>query len=242
MTSPFLGEFLGTMVLVLLGNGVVAGVVLKRSKAEASGWMVITAGWAFAVMAGVFTAIACGSSDAHLNPAVTLGFAVRAGNFGKVTPYIGAQMLGAVVGAALVWLHYLPHWKETPDAPAKLACFCTAPAIRSLIPNLISEIIGTFVLVFVVGAIFSKSVAAAGPGSLGPYLVGSLVWGIGLSLGGTTGYAINPARDLGPRVAHAILPIAEKGGSDWGYAPIPVVGPLVGGMLAGWLLRILAVS
>jgi glycerol uptake facilitator protein len=242
MTSPFLGEFLGTMVLVLLGNGVVAGVVLKRSKAEASGWMVITAGWAFAVMAGVFTAIACGSSDAHLNPAVTLGFAVRAGDFGKVAPYIGAQVLGAVVGAGLVWLHYLPHWRETPDAPAKLACFCTAPAIRSLIPNLISEIIGTFVLVFVVGAIFSKNVAAAGPGSLGPYLVGSLVWGIGLSLGGTTGYAINPARDLGPRVAHAILPIAEKGGSDWGYAPIPVVGPLVGGMLAGWLMRILAVS
>ena len=241
MTSPFLGEFLGTMVLVLLGNGVVAGVVLKRSKAEASGWMVITAGWAFAVMAGVFTAIACGSSDAHLNPAVTLGFAVRAGNFGKVAPYIGAQMLGAVVGAGLVWLHYLPHWKETPDAPAKLACFCTAPAIRSLIPNLISEIIGTFVLVFVVGTIFSKSVAAAGPGSLGPYLVGSLVWGIGLSLGGTTGYAINPARDFGPRVAHAILPIAEKGGSDWGYAPIPVVGPLVGGALAGWLLRTLVV-
>ena len=242
MTSPFLGEFLGTMVLVLLGNGVVAGVVLKRSKAEASGWIVITAGWAFAVMAGVFTAIACGSSDAHLNPAVTLGFAVRAGNFGKVAPYIGAQMLGAVVGAGLVWLHYLPHWKETPDAPAKLACFCTAPAIRSLIPNLISEIIGTFVLVFVVGAIFSKNVAAAGPGSLGPYLVGSLVWGIGLSLGGTTGYAINPARDLGPRVAHAILPIAEKGGSDWGYAPIPVVGPLLGGALAGWLLRILAIA
>jgi glycerol uptake facilitator protein len=241
MTSPVLGEFLGTMVLVLLGNGVVAGVVLKRSKAEASGWMVITAGWAFAVMAGVFTAIACGSSDAHLNPAVTLGFAVRAGNFGKVAPYIGAQMLGAVVGAGLVWLHYLPHWKETPDAPGKLACFCTAPAIRSLIPNLISEIIGTFVLVFVVGAIFSKNVAAAGPGSLGPYLVGSLVWGIGLSLGGTTGYAINPARDLGPRVAHAILPIAEKGGSDWGYAPIPVVGPLVGGMLAGWLMRALAI-
>jgi glycerol uptake facilitator protein len=230
------------MILVLLGNGVVAGVVLKRSKAEGSGWIVITAGWAFAVMAGVFTAIACGSSDAHLNPAVTLGFAVRAGDFGKVAPYIGAQMLGAVVGATLVWLHYLPHWTQTPDAPAKLACFCTAPAIRSLLPNLISEIIGTFVLVFVVGAIFSKNVAASGPGSLGPYLVGSLVWGIGLSLGGTTGYAINPARDLGPRVAHAILPVAEKGGSDWGYAPIPVVGPLLGGVLAGWILRILAVA
>jgi glycerol uptake facilitator protein len=243
MTSPFLGEFLGTMILVLLGNGVVAGVVLKRSKAEGSGWMVITAGWAFAVMAGVFTAIACGSSDAHLNPAVTLGFAVRAGDFGKVGPYLAAQLLGALVGATLVWLHYLPHWKETPDGSAKLACFCTAPAIRCLIPNLLSEIIGTFVLVFVVGAIFSKSVGATGlAAGLGPYLVGSLVWGIGLSLGGTTGYAINPARDFGPRLAHSILPIAGKGGSDWSYAGIPVVGPMVGGALAGWLLRILAVS
>ncbi len=242
MTSPFLGEFLGTMILVLLGNGVVAGVVLKRSKAEGSGWMVITTGWAFAVMAGVFTAIACGSSDAHLNPAVTLGFAVRAGNFGKVAPYLAAQLLGAVVGAALVWLHYLPHWKETPDGSAKLACFCTAPAIRRFIPNLCSEIIGTFVLVFVVGSIFSKSVAATGPGSLGPYLVGSLVWGIGLSLGGTTGYAINPARDFGPRLAHSLLPITGKSGSDWSYAPIPVIGPLLGGALAGWLLRLLAVS
>jgi glycerol uptake facilitator protein len=242
MTSPFLGEFLGTMILVLLGNGVVAGVVLKRSKAESSGWMVITAGWAFAVMAGVFTAIASGSSDAHLNPAVTLGFAVRAGNFDKLAPYVAAQLLGALVGAALVWLHYLPHWKETPDASAKLACFCTAPAIRRMIPNLLSEIIGTFVLVFVVGAIFSRSVAAAGPGSLGAYLVGSLVWGIGLSLGGTTGYAINPARDFGPRVAHSILPVAGKGGSDWSYAAIPVIGPLLGGVLAGWLLRVLAVS
>jgi glycerol uptake facilitator protein len=242
MTSPFLGEFLGTMILVLLGNGVVAGVLLKKSKAEASGWMVITTGWAFAVMAGVFTAIACGSSDAFLNPAVTLGFAVRAGSFEKVVPYFAAQFFGAFVGATLVWLHYLPHWQETPDARAKLACFCTAPAIRRMIPNLISEIIGTFVLVFVVGAIFSKSVGATGPAAgLGAYLVGSLVWGIGLSLGGTTGYAINPARDFGPRLAHFVLPVAGKGGSDWGYAPIPVVGPLLGGALAGLLLRILAV-
>lgn len=242
MTSPFLGEFLGTMILVLLGDGVVAGVVLRRSKVEGSGWMVITAGWAFAVMAGVFTAIACGSSDAHLNPAVTLGFAVRAGSFEKLAPYFVAQLLGALAGAALVWLHYLPHWKETPDASAKLACFCTAPAIRQLIPNLLSEIIGTFVLVFVVGAIFSKNVAATGPAAgLGAYLVGSLVWGIGLSLGGTTGYAINPARDLGPRLAHSILPVAGKGRSDWSYAPIPVIGPLVGGALAGWLLRFLVV-
>lgn len=242
MTSPFLGEFLGTMMLVLLGDGVVAGVLLKRSKGEGSGWMVITTGWALAVMAGVFTAIACGSSDAHLNPAVTLGFAVRAGSFGKCLPYIMAQLLGAMSGAALVWLHYLPHWRETPDAATKLACFCTAPAVRKAAANLISEIIGTAVLVFVVGAIFSKAVAAGGPGALGPYLVGSLVWGIGLSLGGTTGYAINPARDLGPRLAHALLPVAGKGSSDWSYAPIPVIGPLAGGALAGWLLRLLAVS
>lgn len=243
MASPLLGEFLGTMILVLLGDGVVAAVLLKRSKAEDGGWIVITAGWAFAVMAGVFTAIACGSSDAHLNPAVTLGFAVRDANFAKFLPYLAAQMLGGIAGAALVWLHYLPHWKETPDAAAKLACFCNAPAIRSFLPNLLSEIIATFVLVFVVGAIFSKSVAATGPAAgLGPYLVGSLVWGIGLSLGGPTGYAINPARDLGPRIAHAILPIAGKGGSDWGYAHIPVIGPLIGGTVAGLLLRVLAIS
>ena len=242
MTSPFLGEFLGTMMLVLLGDGVVAGVLLKRSKAEGSGWMVITAGWAFAVMAGVFTAIACGSSDAHLNPAVTLGFAVWRGSFSKFAPYAAAQILGALTGGVLVWLHYFPHWKETSEGAAKLGCFCTAPAIRRMIPNLVSEIIGTFVLVFVVGAIFSKRVAEVGPGSLGPYLVGSLVWGIGLSLGGTTGYAINPARDFGPRLAHAILPIAGKSSSDWGYASVPVIGPLLGGALAGWLLRVLAVS
>lgn len=241
-TPAFLGEFLGTLILILLGDGVVAGVLLKRSKAEGSGWMVITAGWAFAVMCGVFTAIACGSSDAHLNPAVTLGFAVRAGSFGKCLPYILAQLLGAIAGATLVWLHYLPHWKETPDTGTKLACFCTAPAIRNVIANLISEIIGAAVLVFVVGAIFSRAIAATGPGPLGPYLVGSLVWGIGLSLGGTTGYAINPARDLGPRIAHAILPISGKGPSDWSYAPIPVIGPLLGGALAGFLLRLVEIS
>jgi len=242
MTSPLLGEFMGTMILVLLGDGVVAGVLLKRSKAEGTGWLVITTGWAFAVMAGVFTAIACGSSDAHLNPAVTVGFAVRAGNFGSVGPYIIAQLLGAIVGGGLVWLHYFPHWKETPDQGVKLGCFCTAPAIRSLIPNFLSEVLATFVLVFVVGAIFSKNVSATGPAAgFGGYLVGSLVWGIGLSLGGTTGYAINPARDLGPRLAHAILPVAGKGGSDWNYAPIPVFGPLVGGTLAGLLLRALSI-
>jgi glycerol uptake facilitator protein len=242
MTSPLVGEFLGTMVLILLGNGVVAGVLLKGSKAEGGGWIVITAGWAFAVMAGVFTAIACGSSDAHLNPAVTLGFAARTADFSKVASYSVAQLLGGIAGATLVWLHYLPHWRETPDASAKRACFCTAPAIRRSIPNLVSEVIGTFVLVFVVGAIFSKSVALTGPvAGLGPYLVGSLVWGIGLSLGGTTGYAINPARDLGPRIAHALVPLAGKGPSDWNYAPIPIVGPLLGGAFAGLALRALGV-
>jgi glycerol uptake facilitator protein len=187
--------------------------------------------------------VACGSSDAHLNPALTLGFAVRDGSFAKCVPYAVAQLLGAMLGAALVWLQYLPHWKETPDAEAKRACFCTAPAIRNAATNVLSEIIATFVLVLVIAAIFSKRVSATGPAAgLGTYLVASLVWGIGLSLGGPTGYAINPARDLGPRIAHAILPISGKGGSDWGYAAIPVVGPLIGGSLAGLLLRVLAIS
>jgi len=230
---------MGTMVLVLLGDGVVAGVLLKRSKAESSGWIVITAGWAIAVMAGVFTANACGSKDAHINPAVTLGFAVASGDFHKLAPYFAAQMLGALLGAALVWLHYLPHWRETADPSLKLGVFCTAPAIRSAGANLVSEIIATLALVVVIAAIFSKAVVQTGLAiGLGPYLVGSLVWGIGLSLGGTTGYAINPARDLGPRLAHAILPIAGKGGSDWGYAAIPVIGPLIGGAIAGVLIKI----
>jgi len=238
MTTPFVGEFVGTLILILLGDGVVAGVVLKRSKAESSGWLVIATGWAFAVMAGVFAAIACGSKDAHLNPAVTLGFAVSTGDYSKLAPYITAQLLGALAGAILVWLHFLPHWKETPESNLKLAVFCTGPAIRNAAANLISEIIGTFVLVFIVGAIFSKAVSKVGVAAgLGPYLVGSLVWGIGLSLGGTTGYAINPARDLGPRIAHALLPIPGKRDSDWSYAGIPVIGPLLGAALAGILIR-----
>jgi len=240
MTSPFFGEFMGTLILILLGDGVVAGVLLKRSKAESSGWMVITSAWAFAVMAGVFAAIACGSRDAHLNPAVTLGFAISSGDYSKLALYLPAQLLGAFAGATLVWLHYFPHWKETQDPSLKLAVFCTSPAIRNLFANLISEIIGTFVLVFIVGAIFSKAVAGIA-GGLGPYLVASLVWGIGLSLGGTTGYAINPARDLGPRIAHALLPIPGKRDSDWSYATIPVVGPLLGSGLAGLLLRALKI-
>jgi glycerol uptake facilitator protein len=242
MHSAWLGEFLGTMILILLGDGVVAGVLLGKAKSQGAGWMVITAGWAFAVMAGVFTSIACGSADAHLNPAVTLGMAVRGGSFQNVLPYAAAQVLGAMAGATLVWLHYLPHWRATADADAKLSCFCTGPAIRSVLANLLSEIIATFVLVFVAGAIFSKAIAVGGPAAgLGPYVVGCLVWGIGLSLGGTTGYAINPARDFGPRLTHAILQIAGKGGSDWGYAPIPIIGPLAGGVLAGLALRTLGI-
>lgn len=240
MLSKCFGEFMGTLVLILLGDGVVANVLLKRSKAEGAGWMVIASGWAFAVMAGVFTAIACGSNDAHINPAVTIGFAISSGQFTKIVPYLAAQTAGAFVGAIFVWLHFLPHWKETPDQSLKRACFCTAPAIRNFGANLMSEIIGTLVLVFVVGAIFSKAVAVSGPASgLGPYLVASLVWGIGLSLGGTTGYAINPARDFGPRLAHSVLPIANKGSSDWSYASVPIIGPVIGGALAGFLLRVI---
>lgn len=238
MPSAAFGEFLGTFVLVLLGDGIVAGVLLKGSKAENAGWTAITAGWAFAVMAGVFTAIAAGSPDAHINPAVTLGFALSSGDFSKLGPYALAQTAGAFLGAVGVWIHYLPHWQPTQDANYKLGTFCTIPAVRQPVANLLSEAIGTFLLVLVVAAIFSHRVAASGPAAgLGPYLVGSLVWGIGLSLGGTTGYAINPARDFGPRLAHAILPIPNKRDSDWGYAPIPIIGPLVGGALAGLLAR-----
>jgi glycerol uptake facilitator protein len=228
------GEFAGTFMLILLGDGVVAGVLLKRSKGENAGWFAITAGWAFAVFAGIFTAIACGSADAHLNPAVTLSAAVASGDFTKFAPYALAQLAGAFLGAVVVWIHYGPHWALTDDHDLKLGTFCTIPAVRHPAFNLASEIIGTFVLALVVAAIFSRRVAATGPSAgLGPFLVGSLVWGIGLSLGGTTGYAINPARDLGPRLAHALLPIPGKRDSDWGYAAIPVAGPLIGGALAG---------
>lgn len=246
--SQFMGELLGTMTLILLGNGVVAGVLLNQSKAQNAGWIVITAGWAFAVMAGVFVSTATGSPGAELNPAVTIAVLVR-GQMDVTTAFLHilAQFLGAIIGATLVWLHYLPHWGETPDPGLKLAAFSTGPAIRNTLTNLISEIIGTFVLLFVIFSIFGKlspgqvGTAVSGLqgfpafGGLGPLLVGSLVWGIGLSLGGPTGYAINPARDLGPRIAHALLPIEGKGDSDWSYAWIPVVGPIIGGILAAVL-------
>jgi len=231
----------GTLILIFMGDGVVANALLKKSKAEGSGWIVLTGGWCFAVMAAIFAATACGSRDANINPAVTLGFAIVSGDYSKLLPYAAAQMLGAFAGAVLVWVFFFPHWRETTDASHKLAVFCTGPAIRNPLANLTSEIMGTFFLVFFVAAIFSKAVASSSgfaPG-MGPYLIGALIWGIGLSLGGTTGFAVNPARDLSPRIAHAILPIPGKGTSDWGYAPIPIFGPLIGGGLAGLLIRFL---
>jgi glycerol uptake facilitator protein len=233
-----LGEILGTMTLILLGNGVVAGVLLNKSKSQNAGWIVITAGWAFAVMAGVFVAAAAGSAEADLNPAVTIAKMVRGGTTATdgIMRIIG-EFIGAFIGAVLVWLAYLPHWGETSDAGLKLAVHSTGPAIRDTVSNLLTEIIGTFVLVFVIFAIFSKGGAAAGApaAGVGPYLVAALVWGIGLSLGGPTGYAINPARYLGPRIAHAVLPIPGKGDSDWAYSWIPVVGPIIGGVIAAIL-------
>jgi len=224
-----IAETFGTALLIILGDGVVAGVLLARSKAQNAGWIVITTGWALAVAVAVY-AIG-GLTGAHLNPAVTIGLAViapaEANAWGNVPWYLAGEFLGAFIGAVIVWLHYLPHWQETEDPGLKLAVFSTGPAIRNTTSNLVSEIIGTFILVFGVLAIVSNELA---PG-LGALLIGLLVWGIGLSLGGPTGYAINPARDLGPRIAHAVLPIAGKGDSDWSYSWIPVVGPIIGGIL-----------
>lgn len=239
--SPFLAEVLGTMLLIILGDGVVANVVLNQTKGQNSGWIVITAGWAFGVTVAVY---AVGTfSGAHLNPAVTIGLA-SIGKFAwaSVPGYIAAQMLGALLGATIVWLAYLPHWAVTQSQGSKLAVFCTGPAIRNPGSNLITEIIGTAVLVLGVLAILTPKNLNPEHGwnvGLGPALVGVIVWAIGLSLGGPTGYAINPARDLGPRLAHALLPIAGKGSSDWDYAWIPVVGPIIGGVLAAFLYKAL---
>ncbi|MFO7245392.1 MAG: MIP/aquaporin family protein [Thermaerobacter sp.] len=228
--SPFMGELIGTMILILLGDGVVANVLLARSKGQNAGWIVITTGWALAVAMGVY---AVGDiSGAHLNPAVTLGLA-SIGQFpwSDVPAYLVAQMLGAILGAVLVYLAYLPHWAVTDDPALKLAVFSTGPAVRSPGANLVTEIIGTAMLLLGVLAIGANQLAQG----LNPLLIGFLVWSIGLSLGGPTGYAINPARDLGPRIAHAILPIPGKGSSDWGYAWVPVVGPIIGGVLGAVL-------
>ena len=227
--SIFGAEVIGTGLLILLGNGVVAGVLLNLSKAQNGGWIVITWGWGLGVMTAVF---AVGQfSGAHLNPAVTIGFAVEGRtDWGDVPEYLAGEFVGAFIGATLVWLAYLDHWRETEDPGLKLACFSTAPAIRNPVANLITEIVGTFVLVFAIMAFFADD-ATAGTG-LGGLIVGLLVLAIGLSLGGPTGYAINPARDLGPRIMHAILPISGKGSSDWEYSWIPVVGPITGGIIA----------
>lgn len=232
--SPYVAEFFGTLILILLGNGVVAGVVLKGTKSENAGWLTIVIGWGLAVTLAIYGVGRI--SGAHINPAVTIAF-WAAGDFesGKVLGYIIAQLAGAFTGAILVWLHYFPHWKISDNPALKLAAFSCAPAIRSTAVNLLSEIIGTMVLV--TGLLFIGANKFAD--GLNPLIVGALIISIGLSLGGTTGFAINPARDLGPRIAHFVLPIPGKGPSDWAYSWIPVAGPLIGGLLGAGLYKIL---
>jgi glycerol uptake facilitator protein len=240
--SEFTAELIGTMFLILLGNGVVANTVLKGTKGNSGGWMVITTGWALAVFVGVV--IASPFSGAHLNPAVTLGLAI-AGKFAwsKVLIYIIAQIIGSILGALLVWIVYRDHFNSTADPDTQLAVFSTSPAIKNSLFNLLSEIIGTFVLIFVLfyftNAEFGDQKTPIGLGSLGALPVAFLVWAIGLSLGGTTGYAINPARDFGPRIAHAFLPIKDKGNSNWKYAWIPIAGPFIGAIIAAVLYLVL---
>lgn len=229
----YLAEFFGTMLLIVLGDGVVAGVVLKGTKSENSGWLTIVLGWGLAVTLAIYAV--GGISGAHLNPAVSIGLA-WSGNFdwNLVPGYCLAQLAGAFVGAMLVWIHYLPHWKKTDSAEAKLAVFSSGPAVRSTVNNLISEMIGTMVLVLGLLCIGTNKFVDG----LNPLVVGLLIISIGLSLGGTTGFAINPARDLGPRIAHFVLPIPGKGSSDWSYAWIPVVGPILGGLLGAWVYHL----
>ncbi len=243
----YLAELVGTMLLVILGDGVVANVCLARTKGKDSGWMVIATAWGLAVALAVYTVGRI--SGAHINPAVTLSLAsIGAFDAALVPGYITAQVIGAFLGAIVVWLSYLPHFDATEDADTLRAVFCTAPAIRSLGANVLAEVLGTAVLIFGVLAIGANAAAMQGgdldlsvafSNGLNPALVGILVWGIGLSLGGATGYAINPARDLGPRLAHAVLPLKHKGHSDWGYAWVPIVGPIVGGIAGAWLFRLL---
>jgi glycerol uptake facilitator len=236
--QAYLGEFVGTLILILLGDGVVANVLLRNSKGEHSGWIVITFGWGMAVAIAVYAVAA--ASGAHINPAVTVGLAsIGAFPWAQVPGYIIAQLLGAFVGAVLVWLTYYDHWKETDDPVLKLGVFSTIPQIRNPVSNVITEVIGTAMLVFGVLGILGATAPFAQAGIIVPLLVGFLVLAIGLSLGGPTGYAINPARDLGPRIAHAVLPIPGKGDSDWSYSWIPVVAPLVGGIIGAVLYSIL---
>lgn len=241
--EPFFAEIIGTFLLILLGSGVVANVVLEGTKGNGSGWIVITTGWAFAVYIGVL--VAGPHSGAHINPAVSISLAV-AGEFpwSDVPTYIGAQLIGAFTAAAVVWIIYKDHFDATPEPGKKLAVFSTSPAIKNIPINLFSEIIGTFVLVFAVlyftPASLENTDQIIGLGSLGALPVALVVWGIGLSLGGTTGYAINPARDLGPRIAHAVLPIKAKGDSGWSYSWVPVIGPVIGGAIAVLLSMLLS--
>ncbi len=227
----FLAEMFGTMTLIVLGDGVVANVLLAKSKGQNSGWIVITAGWAFAVMSGIFVSAALGGPGS-LNPAFQVASILQGGDAGAAIQNILGEFVGAFVGAILVWLLYLPHWAETKDAGLKLAVFSTGPAIRNPALNLLTETIATFMLGFVATAIGK---ATGVPGGVGPFLIGALIWALGLSLGGPTGYALNPARDLGPRIAHFVLPIAGKGDSDWAYSWVPVVGPILGAVIAGFL-------
>ncbi len=238
MHGHIFGEFLGVLVLILLGDGVVAGVLLNKSKGQNSGWIVITAAWGFAVVGGIFTSLAVGGV-AHLNCAVTLALAIAGATpWGEVGGLVAAQFAGAFVGAVLVWLAYLPHWAETSDKGLKLAVFCTGPAIRNIPANMLTEVIGTAMLVIIGFSLGSKGVSPTGlPAGYGPFMWGIVVWSIGMSLGGPTGYAINPNRDLGPRIAHAVLPIAGKGDSDWGYAMVPVIAPLIGAAIGAVICK-----
>ncbi|MGJ8733349.1 MAG: MIP/aquaporin family protein [Cellulophaga sp.] len=241
--TPFIAEIIGTAILILLGGGVVANVVLKNTNGHNSGWIVITTGWALAVYVGVV--IAGPYSGAHLNPAVSIGLAIASKfAWSKVPMYILAQFIGAMLGATTVWLTYKNHFDATEDADAKKAVFCTAPAIKNTFTNVFSEVIGTFVLLLTIfyfsDATLTESNTTIGLGSVGAIPVAFLVWAIGLSLGGTTGYAINPARDLAPRIVHALLPIKNKAKSDWSYAWIPVVGPILGASLAAFLMLALS--
>ena len=239
--QAYLAEFVGTLILILLGDGVVAAVLLRNSKAEHSGWIVITFGWGMAVAIAVYAVVAV--SGAHINPAVTVGLAsVGLLPWAQVPGYIIAQLLGAFVGAVLVWLTYYDHWKETDDPVLKLGVFSTIPQIRNTVPNFVTEVIGTAMLLFGVLALVAHTAPFSQGGIIFPLLVGFLVLAIGLSLGGPTGYAINPARDLGPRIAHAVLPIPGKGDSDFSYGWIPVVAPLVGGIIGAVLWSILGLG
>lgn len=236
MQAEYLGEFFGTMMLIVLGNGAVASALLNKSKGQGAGWVAITTGWFVAVVVAVFVAQSVGSPNADINPAVTLAkFGWNDYSLTKTLSFMFFQLAGAFIGAIIVWLAYLPHWKETHDSRIKLAVFSTNPAIKAYPQNLLSEAIATAVLILGVAAIFSNATQGNPVTGLGPYLVGILVWGIGSSLGGPTGYAINPARDLGPRLAHAILPISGKGDSDWSYAWVPVMGPFIGSVAAAWI-------